>query len=324
MRKLLVTGATGFIGSAILSAVGKLTSFEAVALVRGSTSKSVSADVEIVRGDINAALEWPASLGKVDCVIHCAGRAHVMHESAVDSLAEFRKVNLAGTLALAKGAAAAGVRRFIFLSSVGVNGSATTSDAFVEDALPAPTADYALSKMEAEQALLAFQSETAMEIVIIRPPLVYAAHAPGNFRRLLRLVNSGVPLPLAGVRNQRSMVALENLVDFIICCVDHPAAANQVFLIADDEDISTEDIVRHLAMGMGLSKARLFPFPNGLLRFAARIAGKQGMYNQLYGSLRVDASKARRVLNWQPKVPMQAALQQAGRDYKRAPASSVR
>ncbi|MEH6388840.1 MAG: NAD-dependent epimerase/dehydratase family protein [Pseudomonas profundi] len=312
--KVLITGASGFIGSAVCSSVGKIEGFEAIALIRDGAvaSQSVSASVE------RKVIRWPSPLVHIDCIIHCAGRAHVMRESSQNPLTEFRKVNLSWTLELANSAAKAGVKRFVFLSSIGVNGSATHSEAFVEDSLPAPAADYALSKLEAEEALLALQAETSMEIVIIRPPLVYAANAPGNFQRLLRLVNSRMPLPLSGVKNQRSMVALENLVDFIIRCIDHPAAANQIFLIADDEDLSTEEIVRNLATGMGLPKALLFPYPGRLLRFAARIAGKQGLYSQLYGSLMVDASKARRLLGWQPRLSAQAALQKAGREYKQA------
>lgn len=320
---ILLTGATGFVGRAVLSAILDIGRFKPAVLVRSRASEAMLTGATIVQAHINGAFEWPASLDQVDCVIHCAGRAHVLSESALDPLAEFRKVNLAGTMALARGASAAGVKRFIFLSSIGVNGSATYSDAFVEESSPAPVADYALSKLEAEQALLALQAETSMEIVIIRPPLVYAANAPGNFQRLLRLVNSRAPLPLAGVNNQRSMVALENLVDFIICCIDHPAAANQIFLIADGEDLSTEDVVRHLALGMGISKALLFPYPGRLIRLAARLAGKQGMYSQLYGSLIVDASKARRLLGWQPRLSAQAALQKAGREYKQALQSPV-
>ena len=324
MAKLLVTGSRGFIGSAIVTAIGEMKDHEAIGLIRKNAAFNPSRVESCVKTDIDEAFEWPASLVHIDCVIHCAGRAHVMNDSATDPLAEFRKVNLAGTMALARGAAAAGVRRFIFLSSVGVNGAATYSDAFDENSTPSPASDYALSKLEAEQALFAFQAETSMEIVIIRPPLVYAANAPGNFQRLLRLVESRVPLPLAGVKNQRSMVALDNLVDFIICCVEHPAAANQIFLVADGEDVSTEGIVRHLALGMGFSKALLFPYPDWLIRLAARIAGKQSMYSQLYGSLTINASKARRSLGWQPKLSTQAALQKTGRDYKQAFQSPVK
>lgn len=314
--KILLTGSTGFIGRAVLSAIKDIEGWESAVISRRSNPDILSIGMTTYNAHIDEGFEWPASLSHVDCVIHCAGRAHVMKESALDPLAEFRKVNLAGTLALAKGAAAAGARRFVFLSSIGVNGSATHSNAFVEDSLPAPAADYALSKLEAEQALLALRADTAMEIVIIRPPLVYAANAPGNFQRLLRLVGSRAPLPFAGARNKRSMIALENLVDFVLRCVVHPAAANQLFLISDGEDLSTEEVVRHLALGMGMPSTRLFGYPDRLLRLAARVAGREAMYSQLYGSLVIDATKARQLLGWKPVLDAPAALQKAGREYQ--------
>ena len=225
--KILITGASGFIGRAVLLAIKEIDGWEPSVVLRRPDNDPVFAGVAAVRAHIDENFEWPVSSDKFDCVIHCAGRAHVINEAAVDPLSEFRKVNLAGTIAIAKAAAAAGVRRFVFLSSIGVNGSATNLNAFDENSLPAPAANYALSKLEAEQALLALQAETSMEVVIIRPPLVYAANAPGNFQRLLRLVRSRAPLPFAGVKNKRSMVALENLVDFILRCVVHPVAANE-------------------------------------------------------------------------------------------------
>ncbi len=311
MTKVIVTGASGFIGGAVLSALGNMNQFEAMALVRDKSGQSAS-DAG------HDELRLSSSLARVDCVIHCAGRAHVMNDASHNPLAEFRKVNVDWTLAVARSAAAAGVKRFIFLSSIGVNGSATGAIAFSEQSPPAPAADYALSKLEAEQALRALQAETSMEIVIIRPPLVYAANAPGNFRRLLRLVNTRLPIPVSGVDNRRSMIALENLVDFIICCIDHLAAANELFLVADGEDLSTEQIVRHLGEGMGFSRMKLLPYSDRLVRLVARLAGKQGMYSQLYGSLKVDASKARSLLNWQPRLSAHAALQKAGLEYKQA------
>jgi len=314
--KILITGASGFIGRAVLLAIKEIDGWEPSVVLRRPDNDPVFAGVAAVRAHIDENFEWPVSSDKFDCVIHCAGRAHVINEAAVDPLSEFRKVNLAGTIAIAKAAAAAGVRRFVFLSSIGVNGSATNLNAFDENSLPAPAANYALSKLEAEQALLALQAETSMEVVIIRPPLVYAANAPGNFQRLLRLVRSRAPLPFAGVKNKRSMVALENLVDFILRCVVHPAAANELFVIADDECLSTEEVVRHIARGMDLSSARLFRYPDRLLRLVARAAGKEAIYSQLYGSLVVDATKARQLLDWKPVLYAPAALEKAGREYQ--------
>lgn len=317
MKKILITGATGFIGSAVVARLSEMNIYEAVALVRKPLAQA-AVGVSVVQASIDGSFKWPISLRGIDCVVHCAGRAHMLNDDSNDPLAEFRKVNVDGTIALAREAAAAGVERFIFISSIGVNGSESPGGAFVENALPAPSADYAVSKLEAERGLMDLQTTTPMEIVIIRPPLVYAANAPGNFQRLLRLVHTRVPLPLAGVDNHRSMIALENLVDFIVRCIDHPAAANELFLIADDEDLSTEKIVRILAQGMGFSKVILFPYPDNLVRLIARLAAKQGLYSQLYRSLTVDASKAHRVLGWRPEISAEVALQNAGRGYKDA------
>lgn len=315
MGKVLVTGATGFIGSAICSVLAEKKGYEVVALVRSSKGNpSIQCDAKIV-GELGSSFRWPETL-TVDCVIHCAGRAHMLADAASDPLAEFRKVNLDGTLALAQEAAAAGVKRFIFISSIGVNGSETRAASFSETSEPAPTANYALSKLEAEAALLELQKTAAMEVVIIRPPLVYAAEAPGNFERLLKIVHSGVPLPFSGVQNARSMVALENLVDFIIQCIDHPAAANQIFLVSDGQDLSTEQIIRNLGVGMGRSKVRLLPYSDKLMRLGARLIGRLGLYSQLYGSLQIDSSKSRHLLGWRPVTCPQDALIRAGRDYK--------
>lgn len=319
MGKVLVTGATGFIGGAICSVLAEKekNGHEVIALVRSNQgSPRVQCDARVV-GELGSSFRWPETLN-VDCVIHCAGRAHMLTDAASNPLAEFRRVNLDGTMELAREAAAAGVKRFIFISSIGVNGSETRATSFSEASEPAPTANYALSKLEAEEALLELQGTTAMEIVIIRPPLVYAAEAPGNFERLLKVVHSGVPLPFSGVRNARSMVALENLVDFIIQCIDHPAAANQIFLVSDGQDLSTEEIIRNLGVGMGRPKVRLLPYSDKLMRLGARLIGRLGLYSQLYGSLQIDSSKSRNLLGWRPVTCPQEALIQAGRGYKQA------
>lgn len=316
MRKILVTGANGFIGSAVIKTLGKLRDAEPVGLIRTEANASLITGVRFIQAEINDAFAWSTTLSEIDCIVHCAGRAHVLKEKSSDPLAEFRKVNLHGTLALARAAASAGVRRFIFLSSIGVNGAATVNGVFDENSLAKPTANYAQSKLEAEQALAAISAEMAMEIVIIRPPLVYSADAPGNFARLMRLVSSGIPLPFNLVKNKRSMVALENLTDFIVTCVTHPGAANQTFLISDGADVSTPDILRYLARGMGL-RLRLLPIPVPLLRLGAKAAGKLNLFEQLCGSLVIDSTKARDVLGWQPPVKPEDALIKAGQDYVR-------
>ena len=308
---ILVTGASGFIGSALtnylleqgheLRAVGRSKPTTPLSFFHGEL-----ADIELLS----------RALQGMDCVVHLAGRAHQLHDESRDPLASFRAVNLDLSVGLARQAAMAGVRRFVFMSSIGVNGSTTGIDPFVEDAVPAPHSDYAQSKLEAEQALQLVAAEYGMELTIIRPPLVYAGHAPGNFARLLRIVEMGIPLPFGGLNNQRSMIALDNLAELVATCVVHPAAAGELFLAADGDDLSTAELVHTLAEGMG-RRARLFPLPVRLLSIGATLLGKRAMYTQLCDSLRVDASKARNLLGWQPQKSARQALLEAGDEYSR-------
>lgn len=313
-KRVFITGATGFLGTSLVDRLSRASEFSVAALVRGDCARMPS-NVSQVKapGDDPFSVELP--LQGVDAVIHLAARAHVLRDKCVDPLAEFRSVNVDGTLKLARQALAAGVKRFIFVSSIGVNGAQTAGTPFNEEFLPAPHADYALSKLEAEIGLRELLSGTDMELVIVRPPLVYSGGAPGNFKRLLALVASGLPLPFAAVKNQRSMIALENLVDFLKLSVDHPAAANELFLVSDGEEVSTAEIIRYLAQGMGRT-ALLFPVPSVLMRGAASMAGKQAMYTQLCDSLVIDSSKARALLGWMPTFSPAEALIKAGRDYR--------
>lgn len=308
-RSIFVTGGTGFIGTALLNGLSAKSDNQVSALVR--RGGRLPAGVSPVLPLANNFLAAEMTMSGVDVVIHLAARAHVLNDTSTDPLGEFRRVNVIGTLELAKQALAMGVKRFIFISSIGVNGSCTTGEAFDESSLPLPHADYALSKWEAEQGLRELVSGSAMELLIIRPPLVYAGHAPGNFQRLMGLVRAGLPLPFASVDNQRSMIALENLVDFIVLCVEHPKAANELFLISDGVDVSTPEIVRSLALGMG-KRARLLPMSDALMRWGARAIGKHALYSQLCGSLVVDSSKARNFLGWVPALKPHDALQRAG------------
>ena len=308
---ILLSGSTGFIGGALrerLLAESEFGVFEA------GRRPSSSASYTCV-GDIDGDTDWQQALQDIQVVVHLAGRAHVVKSAAADTSAAFQTANVDGTLNLARQAVTAGVKRFIFISSIGVNGSQTHDQPFRELSPPRPQAAYAMSKLAAEQGLQALTRQTAMQLVIIRPPLVYAAHAPGNFHRLLQLAASGIPLPFAALGNQRSMLALENLVDFIRCCIVHPAAASQVFLVADGSDVSTAQLVRYLAEGMG-QPARLFPLPIALLRVCATLLGKRALFDQVCGSLRIDASKGRQLLGWQPLVSPEQALRKAGREFK--------
>lgn len=252
-----------------------------------------------------------AGMSGISTIIHLAARVHVMHDTAADPLAAFREVNVDTTLQLASQAAAAGVRRFVFVSSVKVNGESTAiGRAFAETDAPAPQDAYALSKWEAEQGLRQIAASTGMEVVIIRPPLVYGPGVKANFAALMRAVQRGVPLPLGAVRNLRSLVGLDNLVDFIITCAHHPAAANQTFLVSDGADISTPDLVRAMARAAA-RPARLLSVPVGVLASLASLLGKRAAVDRLCSSLQLDISKAHELLQWTPPVTLEEGLRRA-------------
>lgn len=307
--RVIITGATGFVGTALTERVSSV--YDTIALVRPQ-NHVLSANIQqLVAVNIFAA-DLPEN---IDVIIHLAGRAHILNEQTTDPLSEFRKVNVDGTLQLARQALEKKVKRFIFMSSIGVNGAFTDAQPFTEKSVPNPHADYAISKYEAEQALIALFKDTSTELVIIRPPLVYAAHAPGNFARLLKLASTNLPLPLAHVNNKRSFVALENLVDFISCCITHPLAANELFLIADQQVISTEQMVRLLKAGMN-KKPILFYMPKTVLKIGFMLVGKRKLYEQLYESLEIDCSKACSLLNWKPPLDTYQALEHVGRSHR--------
>lgn len=313
--KILVTGSTGFIGKSLCEALLAKPDLIVVGTGRSSTTLKASNFSFLKISDSPTSTEWRTILENVDVVIHLAARAHILSEVSQDPLVEFRKVNVQDTMVLAEQALEAGVKRFIQLSSIGVNGGYTLEHAFDESSEPSPHASYAISKWEAEQGLISLCAKSSMDIVIIRPPLVYGANAPGNFRRLVKLVSLGIPLPFASVKNKRSMIALENLIDFIQRCVDHPLAANEVFLVSDEDSVSTPQIIKALASGMG-SRVPLFPFPNLLLEGGAKALGKFSVYQQLCGSLEIDAQKSRSLLSWTPPLKAQDALEKAGRGFK--------
>lgn len=311
--RVLVTGATGFVGRALVAQLVRLGRFEVLALTRQIPAYPVAGAKYLLGGDLTSQTQLQPALAGVHALIHTAARAHVLDERAADPLAEFRRVNVAGTLRLAAQAAAMGVRRFVFVSSIGVNGvQSAPGKVFSEADQPNPHNAYALSKWEAEQGLLRFAAETGMEVVIIRPPLVYAPDAPGNFGSLMRWLQRGVPLPLGAIHNQRSLVALDNLVDLIMTCLAHPAAANQTFLVSDGEDVSTTELLRRMGHAMG-RPARLIPVPASWLKLAAALVGKQDVAQRLCGSLQVDTEKTRRLLDWTPPLSLDEGLRKAAK-----------
>ena len=305
---VLLTGASGFVGAAVLSSLARR-GLPVRPVYRTAVQAGVVADAAVVPS-LDANTDWSAALQGIDVVIHAAARAHIMRDEALDPLAEYRRVNVAGTLNLARQAAAAGVRRFVFVSSIKVNGESTQlGRPFTADDAPAPEDAYGVSKAEAEAGLWEIARTTGMELVIVRPVLVYGPGVKGNLASMMRWVRRGLPLPLGAViGNRRSLVALDNLVDLLAVCAVHPKAANQVFLASDGEDASTARLLRLMAMA-AQRPARLLPVPVALLQWGARLLGKQAVAQRLLGSLQVDIQKNRDVLGWQPPVPEQAAWQ---------------
>ena len=279
--------------------------------MRSLNSKPDGAETVAI-GSLSSDTDWTVALKNVEQVVHLAARVHVMNDKSPDPLAEFRRVNVEGTVNLARQAAAAGVRRFVFLSSIKVNGEFTVAgQSFTADDVPAPQDAYGISKHEAEQLLRQIAEETGMEVVIIRSPLVYGPGVKANFAAMMRWLARGLPLPLSAVsQNRRSLVALDNLVDLIVTCLDHPSAANQTFLASDGEDLSTADLLQRMGSAMGRA-ARLFYVPTVFLKLAAHLVNKPGIYQRLCGSLQLDITKTRQVLGWVPPVSVNEGLRRA-------------
>jgi nucleoside-diphosphate-sugar epimerase len=297
--KVLVTGANGFIGSALCAHLSDL-GHEVVPIVRGG--------YEFPLGQIvlpNDEQMWKFALSRCDVIIHLAGRAHVIREMDPDPLGAFRSANLALTMQLAVRAVEAGVKRFIFISSIKVNGEETMlNGVFKPDDVPRPREPYSVSKYETEKALLSFARRTQLEVIIIRPPLVYGPSAKGNFATLLKCITQGIPLPLSAItNNRRSLVSLYNLMDLIVCCMVHPNASNQIFLASDGEDLSTHDLLLKVGKALGLAP-RLFYVPPLALKASAMIFNKLDLYRRLCGSLQVDISKNQMLLDWNPPISL--------------------
>ena len=315
MQKILVTGANGFIGKMVCAEL-LARGFEVTAAVRKvpADGNVNSAGLRFVGvGNVDADTCWDTALAGCSGVIHLAARAHILNDEVADPLAAFRATNVAGTLQLARCAARAGVARFVFVSSVGVNGNQNERP-FTESDTPLPAEPYAVSKLEAELALQTDALGEAMKLVIVRPPLVYGPGCPGNFLRLLKLLSTRIPLPFGAMRNKRSFIGIWNLADFLATCLVHDKAGGHVFLISDLEDVTLPDLLRGLALGMGRT-VPLFSVPPGWLATLAGMAGKGAMFDKLGGSLTVDASRAHTVLGWTPPVSLSEGLQRTGRWY---------
>jgi nucleoside-diphosphate-sugar epimerase len=312
--RIVLTGASGFVGRCLVNELLESEHQVTAVLRKHAVGDDTRASLRVI-ADFACSLNCGTLLNGQEVVIHCAARVHVINDASSDPLTEFRKVNVDGTLNLARQAAAAGVRRFIFISSIKVNGEGTVLGApYYADAKPAPADPYGVSKMEAEQGLRALATETRMEVVIIRPVLVYGPGVKANFLSMMRWLNKGVPLPFGAIDNQRSLVALDNLVDLIVTCIDHPAAANQTFLVSDVEDLSTTELLRRMGTALG-KPARLLPVPSRLIEVGAAILGKQALAQRLCGSLQVDISKTRELLNWTPPVSVDEALRKTAKHF---------
>ncbi|EXF95559.1 NAD-dependent dehydratase [Pseudomonas fluorescens HK44] len=308
MTRILVTGSSGFVGSCLIEKLTSVADYHIGAMVRRAPAQPVKnvvyhhvPDFSMIDADLNA-------LNGAEVVIHLASRVHVMNDTEADPLAAFRLVNVGHTLKLARSAAMAGAKRFIFVSSVKVNGETTLpGHPYRETDVPAPVDPYGVSKMEAEAGLRLLAAETGLEVVIIRPVLVYGPGVSANFENMMKWLHRGIPLPFGAIHNQRSLVALDNLVDFIMTCVSHPAACDQTFLVSDGEDVSTTQLLQKLAKVLS-SPARLLPVPEWMLTAGANLLGKAALSQRLCGSLQVDTTKARSLLGWSPVITVDQGL----------------
>ncbi len=324
MNKILVTGANGFIGQSLCKKLIKKDKL-VCGIVRDVSVTKNTYNIEYASaGDINSETNWMHLLSNVDCIIHCAGIAHAMEKKNLVTEKDYISTNVHGTKQLALQAAASGVRRIIFLSSIKVNGDNTSEvilgnnnvnkNIFTYTDKPAPKGLYGLVKWKAEKELWEVAAKTNLEVNILRLPLVYGKGVKGNLNRLLMLVRSGIPLPFSMIKNQRSMIGLDNLIDLILLCIDHQAAAGKTFLVSDGEDVSTPDLIKHISFSMGRS-ARLFPLPISLLKIIAKISNRSEEINRLVGSLKVDSLFTRKTLNWSPPVDVLEGIKRMVSSY---------
>jgi nucleoside-diphosphate-sugar epimerase len=309
---ILVTGANGFVGRILCAELFKQ-GFSIKTAVR-SRNIQINNFEPVVTGSIDSNTDWSVALRDVDVVIHLAARTHVTTERSANPIAEFRRVNVDGTRHLAESAVKAGVKKIVYVSSVKVNGERTTSS-FTELEEPKPQDAYGVSKWEAEQALHKVSAETKMEIVILRPPLVYGAGVKGNFAQMIKVLAKRIPLPFSSVKNLRSLIYVENLVDALILCATHPNAAGQTYLVSDGQDVSTPDLLRKLSSAMK-KPVKLLPCSPIFMGFAGRLIGKSNQIERLLSNLQVDSSKIRRELAWQPPFSLDEGLKATGEAYR--------
>lgn len=325
--RVAVTGASGFVGQAVVTEL--LSRQHNVHAAVRFESQNVPNSSQVIGpfpiGDIGPDTDWSNALTEIDCVIHCAARTHMMNDTAADAFEAYRAVNLAGTRQLAEQAAVFGARRLIYLSSIKVNGEQTffphqkpfptgAREFFSASDEENPESAYGISKWEAEQALYEVSARTGLEVVIIRPPLVYGPGVKGNFLSVLRWINLGIPLPLGAIHNQRSLVGIDNLINLIITCIDHPAAANQTFLVSDDEDLSTTELLRRTSKALGKT-SRLIPISSSLIQCGTKLLGKQDIAERLLGNLQVNISHTKEILGWAPPVSVDKGLRKTAEWY---------
>lgn len=296
---ILVTGASGFIGRHLCLTLARA-GYSVRAAIRDMRSDAFDDDIELVTiGNIGPDTNWEKVLEGVDCVIHLAARVHILKDNAPDPLFEFLQVNLHGTMSLVRQSLGSGVKKFIYLSSIGVNGPCTVNAAFRPDDIPSPVDPYSMSKYQAEKYLLEVARGNDIDIVVLRPPLVYGSGCPGNFNRLMRIVDRGLPLPLASINNVRHMISLVNLCDLLAHIIISRKSAGQVFLASDGVGLSTPGLIRRIAFYMG-KPARLFPVPPSILKIAGALTGQSATISRLCDSLEIDMSKTVEYLSWSP------------------------